>query len=670
LNANVVAGCNPGVITMTCSDDNIAGVQWYRDGVFQHRWESQYITTFSNSGFNSPHGVFIDKSGNVYIADFENDRVLRRDGANGAIQVVAGGNGRGSALDQLDRPVMVHVDDFGWVYVSDMGNHRVMKWARGGTSGQIVAGGNGAGSMLNQLNQPHGITLDAYGALIVVDHSNHRVMRWEKGSAQGTVIAGGQGSGSQANQLNGPAGISIGYDGTIYVADYYNNRIQAWPSGSNAGVTVATGSQPWGLAMDAAGTLYFTSRANHHVMQWRKGAQTGRVIVGYNGTNHVVGSLNDPTGLSVDSKGGICVAERGYGSIHYVKPENLSGKPYQTMAAGTYTAKLFTYGGCEVDVQGSVNFVPNAIVWTSNQGEACFGDTLALRAIQQTGLSYQWQRDGLDMPGETGAEFRTGLPGSYRLMVVNQQGCTTTSEDYVLRPTPSFGVSTLAVCPNDTPGVQLAITGNDSILSGIAWLRNGIVHNYQDAKYTQVLQQVYQVPSMHHPWYGWVSNLNSPQGIHIDREGNLYVADTEFDRIVKWSPNGGQGVVVAGGNGRGAGLTQLDRPLGVFVDERGWIYVSDQGNHRVVRWIQGHGVGTVVAGGRGNGLNLNQLSSPHGIWVHRTGDVFVSDYGNHRVVKWIPGADTGSVVAGGNGPGSMPNQLYHPAGICMNQDDE
>ena len=670
LNANVVAGCNPGVITMTCSDDNIAGVQWYRDGVFQHRWESQYITTFSNSGFNSPHGVFIDKSGNVYIADFENDRVLRRDGANGAIQVVAGGNGRGSALDQLDRPVMVHVDDFGWVYVSDMGNHRVMKWARGGTSGQIVAGGNGAGSMLNQLNQPHGITLDAYGALIVVDHSNHRVMRWEKGSAQGTVIAGGQGSGSQANQLNGPAGISIGYDGTIYVADYHNNRIQAWPSGSNAGVTVATGSQPWGLAMDAAGTLYFTSRANHHVMQWRKGAQTGRVIVGYNGASHVVGSLNDPTGLSVDSKGGICVAERGYGSIHYVKPENLSGKPYQTMAAGTYTAKLFTYGGCEVDVQGSVNFVPNAIVWTSNQGEACFGDTLALRAIQQTGLSYQWQRDGLDMPGETGVEFRTVLPGSYRLMVVNQQGCTTTSEDYVLRPTPSFGVSTLAVCPNDTPGVQLAITGNDSILSGIAWLRNGIVHNYQDAKYTQVLQQVYQVPSMYHPWYGWVSNLNSPQGIHIDREGNLYVADTEFDRIVKWSPNGGQGVVVAGGNGRGAALTQLDRPLGVFVDERGWIYVSDQGNHRVVRWIHGQGVGTVVAGGRGNGLNLNQLSSPHGIWVHRTGDVFVSDYGNHRVVKWIPGADTGSVVAGGNGPGSMPNQLYYPAGICMNQDGE
>jgi len=424
------------------------------------------------------------------------------------------------------------------------------------------------------------------------------------------------------------------------------------------------------LALDAAGTLYFTSRANNHVMQWRKGAQTGRVIVGYNGVSHVVGSLNDPTGLSVDSKGGICVAERGYGSIHYVKPENLSGKPYQTISAGTYTAKLFTYGGCEVDVQGSVNFVPRAIVQTSNQGEACFGDTLALRAIQQTGLSYQWQRDGLDMPGETGVEFRTVLPGSYRLMVVNQQGCTTTSEDYVLRPTPSFGVSTLAECPNDTPGVKLAITGNDSILSGIAWLRNGIVHSYQDAKYTQVLQQLNQVPSMYHPWYGWVSNLNSPQGIHIDREGNLYVADTEFDRIVKWSPNGGQGVVVAGGNGRGAGLSQLDRPLGVFVDERGWIYVSDQGNHRVVRWIQGQSVGTVVAGGRGHGFNLNQLSSPHGIWVHRTGDVFVSDYGNHRVVKWIPGADTGSVVAGGNGPGSMPNQLYYPAGICMNQDGE
>ena len=669
--AAVNPGCSPGVLSISSLDDNIAGINWFRDGVFQHRWEAQYnLTTYSNSGFNSPHGVYIDKSGNVFIADLENDRVLRRDVVSGALQIVAGGNGRGAALNQLNRPVMVFVDEFGWIYVSDMGNHRVMKWAQGGTSGQIVAGGNGPGSMLNQLNSPHGIVLDSYGGLIIADHSNNRIMRWLNGGLEGTVVAGGQGAGSLPNQLYGPAGLCISNSGTIYISDYSNNRIQAWHPGSTAGITVATGNQPWGLALDPAGALYFTSRANHHVVQWRKGARSGRVVVGSNGAFNVVGSLNDPTGLWVDSKGGLCVAERGFGSIHYVKPENLSGKPYQTMAAGTYTAKLYTYGGCEGDVQGQVNFVPQARISAIQNGEECSGDTLVLTAQQQQGLFYQWQRDGLDMPGETGVEIRTVLPGSYRLMVVNPQGCTTTSEDYVLRPTPSFGVSTLAECPNDTPGVQLAITGNDSILSGIAWLRNGIVHNYYDAKYTQVLQQVYQVPSMYHPWYGWVSNLNSPQGIHIDREGNLYVADTEFDRIVKWSPNGGQGVVVAGGNGRGAGLTQLDRPLGVFVDERGWIYVSDQGNHRVVRWIQGQGVGMVVAGGRGHGINLNQLSSPHGIWVNGTGDVFVSDHGNHRVVKWIPGADTGSVVAGGNGPGSMPNQLNYPAGICMNQAGE
>ncbi|MFM7496521.1 MAG: NHL repeat-containing protein, partial [Bacteroidota bacterium] len=560
---------------------------------------------------------------------------------------------------------MVYVDEFGWVYVSDMENHRVVKWAQGGTTGQIVAGGNGAGSMLNQLHHPHGIALDAYGALIVVDHSNHRVMRWANGSTQGIIIAGGQGAGSQSNQLNGPAGLTIGYDGTLYIADYYNNRIQAWPTGSVTGSSVASGNRPWGLAIDASATLYFTSRASNQVMQWRKGARTGRVIVGYNGASHVVGSLNDPTGLCVDSKGGICVAERGYGSIHYVKPENLIGKPYQALSAGTYTAKIYTYGGCMVDVAGSMNFVPQAIVTSNLNGQSC-GDTLMLHTNQQIGLTYQWQKDGVDLLGDSGLEFRTITPGSYRLKVVNQANCITYSNDFQLKSKPEFRINSVANCPNDTSGVHLGLSSLDSNLSAIVWFKNGIPFDLQEPKFSSALQQLNQVQTSYHPWWGWNSNLNSPHGIHVDREGNVYVADTEFDRIVKWLSSGGQGIIVAGGNGRGSGNTQLDRPLSVFVDERGWIYASDQGNHRVSRWIPGQGFGTVVAGGRGNGNNLNQLSNPHGIWVNQTGDLFVSDHGNHRIVKWIPGSDSGQVVAGGNGAGPMPNQLHYPAGISLN----
>ena len=73
---------------------------------------------------------------------------------------MAGGNGYGDALNQLKDPYSVVVDGSGNIYVSDRENHRVMKWEPNAVSGTVVAGGNGSGSNLNQLNYPAEITLD------------------------------------------------------------------------------------------------------------------------------------------------------------------------------------------------------------------------------------------------------------------------------------------------------------------------------------------------------------------------------------------------------------------------------------------------------------------------------------------------------------------------------
>lgn len=81
---------------------------------------------------------------------------------------VAGGNGKGSAANQLRFPEGLHVDSAGNLYVADLLNHRVQMWAPGATSGVTVAGGNGQGAAANQFNHPYGVAVDSAGNVYVV----------------------------------------------------------------------------------------------------------------------------------------------------------------------------------------------------------------------------------------------------------------------------------------------------------------------------------------------------------------------------------------------------------------------------------------------------------------------------------------------------------------------
>ncbi|CAF2053168.1 unnamed protein product, partial [Rotaria magnacalcarata] len=96
----------------------------------------------------------------------------------------------------------------------------------GAKEGIVVAGGQGGGSALTQLNYPVGIFVDALGTLYVADSRNHRVMRWAQGAKQGTVIVGGNDQGAGANQFNTPIGLSFDRHGNLYVGDWNNHRVQ------------------------------------------------------------------------------------------------------------------------------------------------------------------------------------------------------------------------------------------------------------------------------------------------------------------------------------------------------------------------------------------------------------------------------------------------------------
>ncbi|CAF1529119.1 unnamed protein product [Adineta ricciae] len=205
-----------------------------------------------------------------------------------------------------------------------------------------------------------------------------------------------------------------------------------------------------------------------------------------------------------------------------------------------------------------------------------------------------------------------------------------------------------------------------------------------------------------------LNQLYAAQGIFIDQNNDLFVADTQNNRIMKWKPNATEGTIVAGGNETGKGIAKLNRPTDIIVvsqdnsliiadwgnwqvvqwfnqtyqevliqniichsvkiDKYGFLYASDLNNHEVRRWKMGDvkgKKGTVVAGGNGIGSDSKHLNKPTFIFVDDEQSVYVSDWGNHRVMKWGKDARYGILVAGGYGKGSRLSQLDSPSGLFV-----
>ncbi|CAF4729074.1 unnamed protein product, partial [Rotaria socialis] len=91
-----------------------------------------------------------------------------------------------------------------YLYVSDYEKHEVRRYQLGEKNGTLVAGGNGEGNGLNQLNEPRYLAVDRDHSVYVSDDWNHRVMKWNKGAKEVIVVAGGQGSRDALTQLSSP----------------------------------------------------------------------------------------------------------------------------------------------------------------------------------------------------------------------------------------------------------------------------------------------------------------------------------------------------------------------------------------------------------------------------------------------------------------------------------
>ena len=143
--------------------------------------------------------------------------------------VVAGGNGAGTGITQLNRPYSFAFDSLSNSFlIVNAGSHHVVRWIFGATSWTLIAGTTGvSGSSSTTLFNPLGIALDYMQNIYVADSDNHRIQFFLAGKSNGTTIAGITGSsGIAANQLNAPYWAIVDDELNLLVADISNNRVQ------------------------------------------------------------------------------------------------------------------------------------------------------------------------------------------------------------------------------------------------------------------------------------------------------------------------------------------------------------------------------------------------------------------------------------------------------------
>ncbi len=521
----------------------------------------------TSARLNNPVGLAVDAAGNVYIVDLNNVRVRKL--SNGVITTAAGngyngfsGDGGSATNASLNITAGIAVDSSANIYIADGGNDRVRKVSNGvittvaGNGTEGYSGDNGPATSA-ELGYPVAVAVDTAGNLYVTDFSNQRIRIVSNGviaTAAGNGDAGYSGDGGPAASasLNFPMGIAAGPAGSVYVADVDNNRIRKVANGviiTVAGTGTdgysgdggpATSAQliPVGIASDSVGNLYIADTDNNCIRKVAKGVITtvaGTGTQGYSGDGGpaISAQLDGPEGVTVDSAGNLYIADTGNNTIRKVANGLI------TTVAGN------AIGG-----------------YSGDNGPATSAQLLEPSSVAVDSASNLYIADS----------------SNNRIRKVSNGVIATVAGGGALLGDNGAATSALLFFPG---GMALDSAGNlyiaDTLNYRIRMVSNGVI--------TTVAGNGTQGFSGDNG-PATSAQLYNPDSVAIDSAGNLYIADTLNYRIRKVS-NGviatvaGNGTQGFSGDSGPATTAQLDVPEGVAVDFNGNLYIADWGNNRV-----------------------------------------------------------------------------------------
>ena len=601
---------------------------------------SGQVTTFG-SGFNKPLGVAVDAVGNVYVADAGNNQI-KEITSGGTVSTFAGsgvpGNTDGPGVSaSFSKPSALVFDAAGYLYVTDAGSNLIRKITPGGLV-STIAGNNSPGSAdgtgsAASFNSPAGITVDAIGNLYVTDAGNNTIRKITPGGTVTTLAgtagnsgrSGGQGS---AASFNTPVGITIDTNGDLFIGDVVNNIIREV---STNGYTIDK-TLPAGLIFDGktgqiSGTPTTPSPpTDYHVTAYNMGGSS-------------------TTTITITVKAPVIVIVPPL-VISYVTPQNY------VINAGIIPLSPANAGGAvPATIYGQVSTLAGTGTPGNTNGAGTAASFTALHAVATDLVGNSYYIDGNSIREISPSGVVSLLAGGNAAGSADGQGGAAAFNQPMGIATDQNGNIFVADTKNNTirmitqAGVVTTIAGT----VGVAGLFNAT---------------------------GIPATFNSPKGITVDQNGNIFVADAGNNVIREISPsymvstfagNGTQGAA----NGAGFGAS-FNNPISITADLNGNLYVADNGNN-VVRKITAGGLVSLYAGsgaqgavnGSGASASFSNITS---VSADVAGNIYVADAGNNLVRKITPDqvvATLAGTGAAGNTNGDLTVASFNnPAGVA------
>ena len=531
-----------------------------------------------NAELNKPNGVFVDSSGNIFIADKENHCIRKVDAASGNICTVAGRGGMGgwspnggvATNSKLNKPTGVFVDAAGDIFIADTDSCRIRKVdvATGkilGVAGDGFCnyGGDGGPANSAKLNKPRGVFVDAAGNVFIADTENHRIRVVDGATGDidtlaGTGTAGYSGDGGLATnaQLDSPRGVYLNGAGEMIIADTSNSCLREVDLGGMISTITGTGApvldHPRQLAMDATGNVYIADTDNERV---RKLDTSGWITTvagtgsgGYNGDGipATTAELKKPRGVGVAPSGNIYIADRDNHRIRMVEA-----------ATGMITTYAGTGSGGNNGDAGWATALelnrPSGVAISTFLLEIADTDNHRIMEVDGTGWMYV-------IAGTTGSAGYSGDGG----LAINAE---------LKKPHGVFLDEALNIFIADTENHCIRrVDASTLVITTVAGTPETSGYSGDGGPATAAL-------------------LKLPEDVFVDGAGNIFIADTENHVIRMVCAHDGTIHTLAGDGSKGyngddlpAVTAQLNKPAGiVMAATRGGrkIFISDQDNDRI-----------------------------------------------------------------------------------------
>jgi Immunoglobulin domain/Immunoglobulin I-set domain/NHL repeat len=619
----------------------------------------------TNAGLNWPSGVAVDASGNLYIADYQNNRIRMVD-TNGIINTVAGngiegggGDGGPATAASLYNPYGLALDALHNLFIVDtMANlirrvdtHGIITTVAGNGSGLNYPTGDGGPATNATLIEPVDVALDAQGNLyIAADYNENSVRKVDRNGIITTVVGSG---------LNNPFGLAFDALGNLFIADSGDNCVRkVYFSGyptltlnaintTNAGKYTVVITNPYGSVTSTVAVLTVALPPTIQTQPLSQG-----VLKGSNATLNVIATGTLP--LYYDWFFNVTnPVQNGTSASLFINS-------FDSTNVGQYLVVVSNAFGSVTSSIVNLELPPALTIITQPVSRTNLVGSNAVFSMVVSGIgpfTYQWRFNGTNLPNN----FVTTVAGNGSLAYNGDGG-----------PATGAGVWGPACVAFDSPGNMYVTSGSQNRIRKVD--TNGIISTVAGNG-----NQDYSGDGV----AATNTSLYSPNGVVFDALGNFYIADSANERVRKVDINGiittvaGNGSETFAGDGGAATNATVSYPFGVALDAPGNLYIADSVNNRI-RKVNTNGIITTVVGngsaayaGDGGAATNAALNNPFGVGLDPLGNLYIADSGNNRIRK----VDTNGIittVAGdgndhysGDGVAATNTSLYSPNGVTF-----